>query len=126
MASAAAGILDLLKVCFAKIPAGARPVIVRADKGFYDHGLVEWLEACQAAFVIVARLTGHLRYTSQSRGLESPLPDAACATPWDVENLYRLVRRMFLGQPRFELGQAVLCLLVQFSMGSADRRQPCL
>src|SRR5467141_135359 len=76
-AHTAAGILDLLKACFAKIPAGARSVIVRADKGFYDHGLVEWLEACQAAFVIVARLTGpikrtltHLRYASPSRDLE--------------------------------------------------------
>jgi hypothetical protein len=52
-------------------------VILRADKGFYDHGLVEWLEAGQAGFVVVARLTGpikrrlaHLRYTSPSRGVE--------------------------------------------------------
>jgi hypothetical protein len=52
-------------------------VILRADKGFYDHGLVEWLEAGKAGFVVVARLTGpikrrlaHLRYTSPSRGVE--------------------------------------------------------
>jgi Transposase DDE domain group 1 len=76
-AHTAAGILDLLKACFAKIPAGVRSVIVRADKGFYDHGLVEWLEAGKAGFVVVARLTGpikrrlaHLRYTSPSRGVE--------------------------------------------------------
>src|SRR5438128_3988986 len=76
-AHTAAGILDLLKACFAKIPAGVRSVIVRADKGFYDHGLVEWLEAGKASFVVVARLTGpikrrlaHLRYTSPSRGVE--------------------------------------------------------
>src|SRR5216683_2738110 len=76
-AHTAAGILDLLTACFAKIPAGVRSVIVRADKGFYDHGLVEWLEAGKASFVVVARLTGpikrrlaHLRYTSPSRGVE--------------------------------------------------------
>jgi hypothetical protein len=33
-AHTAAGILDLLKACFAKIPAAVRSVIVRADKGF--------------------------------------------------------------------------------------------
>src|SRR5579863_10489780 len=52
----ASGVLDLLKACFAKIPAGVRSIIVRADKGFYDHSLVEWLEARKASFVIVARL----------------------------------------------------------------------
>ena len=73
----ASGVLDLLKACFAKVPAGVRSIIVRADKGFYDHGLVEWLEAQKAGFVIVARLTGpikrrlaHLRYTTPSRGVE--------------------------------------------------------
>jgi hypothetical protein len=76
-AHTAAGILDLLTACFAKIPSSVRSVILRADKGFYDHGLVEWLEAGKAGFVVVARLTGpikrrlaHLRYTSPSRGVE--------------------------------------------------------
>jgi len=76
-AHTASGALDLLQACFAKVPAGVRSIIVRADKGFYDHGLVEWLEAQKAGFVIVARLTGpikrrlaHLRYTTPSRGVE--------------------------------------------------------
>ena len=76
-AHTASGILELLEACFAKLPAGVRSIIVRADKGFYDHGLVEWLEAQKAGLVIVARLTGpikrrlaHLRYTSPSRGIE--------------------------------------------------------
>lgn len=76
-AHTASGARDLLAACFAKIPVGARLVIVRADKGFYDHALVEWLEAHQAGFVIVARLTApitrrlaHLRYVSPSRGVE--------------------------------------------------------
>jgi hypothetical protein len=76
-APTANGTLDLLQACFAKIPAGARAVIIRADKGFYDHALVEWLEAHQAGFVIVARLPApikrklaHLRYVSPRRGIE--------------------------------------------------------
>jgi len=76
-AHTASGTCDLLTACFAKIPAGVRLVIVRADKGFYDHALVERLEAQRVRFVIVARLTApikrklaHLRYVSPSRGIE--------------------------------------------------------
>jgi hypothetical protein len=73
----ASGTLDLLAACFAKIPTRVRLTIIRADKGFYDHKLVEWLEARRARFVIVARLTPpikrklpHLRYVSPSRDVE--------------------------------------------------------
>lgn len=76
-AHTAAGVRDLLKACFAKIPGSVRAIIVRADKGFYDRGLVEWLETQKAGFVVVARLTGpikrrlaHLRYITPSRGVE--------------------------------------------------------
>jgi Transposase DDE domain group 1 len=75
-AHTASGTRELLAACFAKIPAGVRSVILRADKGFYDHALVEWLEARRARFVIVARLTppikrklAHLRYVHASRGV---------------------------------------------------------
>lgn len=76
-AHTASGTLDLLTACFAKRPGGVRLVIIRADKGLYDHALIEWLEAHRARFVIVARLTApikrklpHLRYVSPSRGIE--------------------------------------------------------
>ena len=55
-----------------RVPAGVRSVIVRADKGFYDHALVEWLEAHAARFVIVARLTAPIK-----RKLGHP-----CGTPF--------------------------------------------
>lgn len=74
----ATGALDLLKACFAKVPRGVRSVIVRADKGFYAHTTIEWLESHSSGFVIVARLTApikrklpHLRYVSPSPGVES-------------------------------------------------------
>lgn len=73
----ASGATELLAACFTKIPAGVGSVFVRADKGFYAHPLIEWLEAQRAGFVIVARLTttikrklGRLRYQSASRGVE--------------------------------------------------------
>jgi len=76
-AHTASGTLERFPACFAKLPAGVRSVIVRADKGGYDPTLVEWLEAHRARFVIVARLTApitrtlpHLRYGSPSRGVE--------------------------------------------------------
>ena len=76
-AHTASGTRALLAACFAKRPAGVRLTMIRADKGFYDHQLVEWLEARRARFVIVARLTppiqrklAHLRYVSPSRGVE--------------------------------------------------------
>jgi hypothetical protein len=76
-AHTAAGTLDLLKTCFGKIPTRVRSVVIRADKGFYDHTLVEWIEDQRASYVIVARLTPpikkklpQLRYVRPSRGVE--------------------------------------------------------
>jgi len=76
-AHTASGTLALLAACWKKIPVGVRSVIVRADKGFFDHTLVEWLESRKTGFVIVARLTqpikrklAHLRYVTPSRGVE--------------------------------------------------------
>lgn len=76
-AHTASGTLALLRACFAKRPPGVRLTMVRADKGFYDHTLVEWLEAQRARFVIAARLTApitrkraHVRYARPRRGIE--------------------------------------------------------
>ena len=62
---------------FRKKASGVRLTIHPADKGLYDHKIIEWLEARQARFVIVAGLTApikrklaHLRYVSLSRGIE--------------------------------------------------------
>ena len=53
-------------------------MLIRADKGFYDHKVIDWLEERKARFVIVARITrpikrklAHQRYTSISRGVEA-------------------------------------------------------
>ena len=51
------GVVELLSACFAKAPEGVRLKIIRADKGFYDHKLIEWLGEKRARYVIVAKLT---------------------------------------------------------------------
>jgi hypothetical protein len=51
------GALQCVQACFAKAPTSVRRVILRADKGFFDHKLSDWLEQQGAGYVIVARLT---------------------------------------------------------------------
>ena len=75
-AHTATGTRALLAACFAKLPPPARTVLVRADKGFYDHKIIEWLEDRKARFVIVARLTppikrklSALRYSTLPGGI---------------------------------------------------------
>jgi len=53
--------VPLLERAFAKLPPGVRRVRVRADGAFYDHKIVEWLEAHRASYAIVARLTRPLQ-----------------------------------------------------------------
>jgi len=56
-AHTAKGAGDFLAACFAKMPATVRKIRVRADKGFFDHKLIEVIEAHHARFIIVARIT---------------------------------------------------------------------
>jgi hypothetical protein len=59
----ATGTVELLKAVFAKLPPSVKIVIIRADKGFYDHETIEYLESQKAFFVIVAKLTGPIKRT---------------------------------------------------------------
>jgi hypothetical protein len=122
-AHTASGTIDLLAACVAKIPAGVRLRIVRADKGVYDHTLVEWLEARRARFVIVARLTApitrklsHLRYGSPSRGVEvAEFRDQP--TRWPKPYRFVVIRRPQPEEPTsqltlFKLGKSHYQVLV--------------
>jgi len=71
------GALGFLEACWSKIPEQVDTLVFRADKGFFDHKIAEWLEAHRAGFVIVARLTApikrklpHLRYRRFAWGAE--------------------------------------------------------
>ena len=72
----AVGAVWLLRACFAKLPATAHQIRVRADAGFYDYKVVRAIEAHRGKFVIVAKLTRPLkarvpgvRYTEVRPGL---------------------------------------------------------
>ena len=70
---------DLLEKSFAKIPKTIKRVYIRADKGFYDHDIIDKIETkigCQ--FAIAAKLTSpvkkrlsSLRYHTVSQGIQT-------------------------------------------------------
>lgn len=71
------GVIELLRETFAKLPKSVQVVIIRGDKGFFDHKTIEFLESHRAHFVIVARLSrpikarlSSLSYTVYRSGLE--------------------------------------------------------
>lgn len=77
-AHTAAGVLEFLEATFAKVPSSVKVIIIRADKGFFDHKTVEYLESKKAQFAIVARLTppikrrlAGLSYRRYSSGIET-------------------------------------------------------
>ncbi len=49
-AHTAADVLDFLKASFAKVPPSVKVIIIRVDKGFFDHKTVEYLESRNALF----------------------------------------------------------------------------
>lgn len=73
-----AGTIDLLITSFTKLPPSVKTIIIRGDKGFYDHKTIEFLESRNALFVIVAKLTKPLKgklstliYKKHSSGIET-------------------------------------------------------
>lgn len=77
-AHTAAGVLDFLEASFAKVPPSVKVIIIRADKGFFDHKTVEYLESKKALFAIVAKLTQPIKrkltalpYQRYASGLET-------------------------------------------------------
>ena len=53
--------VPLLEQAFHKLPVPIREVRVRADSAFYDHEIIEFIEAKRAFYAIVARLTRPLK-----------------------------------------------------------------
>jgi hypothetical protein len=54
--------VPLWETACAKVPPSVRTVRVRADSAFYDHEIVEALEARHAGYTIVARMTRPLQH----------------------------------------------------------------
>jgi len=105
----ATGTVELLKASFAKLPPSVKIVIIRADKGFYDHETIEYLESNKALFVIVAKLTGpvkrrisSLSYQVHSSGLETA-EFMYQPTKWKKEYRFVVVRRLVPEDPSEQL-----------------------
>jgi hypothetical protein len=105
----ATGTVELLKVSFAKLPPSVKIVIIRADKGFYDHETIEYLESNKALFVIVAKLTAPIKreistlsYQVHSSGLETA-EFMYQPTRWKKEYRFVVVRRPIPEDPTEQL-----------------------
>lgn len=105
----ATGILELLEDGFKKLPSTVNAVIARADKGFYAHETVEYLEEKKARFVIVAKLTKPLKrklpnlsYRKYSSGLETA-EFSYQPQNWKKEYRFIVIRRPLPEEPSAQL-----------------------
>lgn len=103
------GTVELLKVVFTKLPPSVKSVIIRADKGFYDHETIEYLESNKALFVIVAKLTApvkreiaSLSYRVHSSGLETA-EFMYQPTRWKKKYRFVVFRRLIPEDPTEQL-----------------------
>ena len=105
----ATGTVELLKAVFAELPPSVKSVIIRADKGFYDHETIEYLESNKALFVIVAKLTAPVKriistlsYQVHSSGLETA-EFMYQPTKWEKKYRFVVVRRLIPEDPTEQL-----------------------
>lgn len=105
----ATGTVELLKASFAKLPPSVKIVTIRADKGFYDHKTIEYLESNKALFVIVAKLTAPVKreistlsYQVHSSGLETA-EFMYQPTKWKKEYRFVVIRRLIPEDPTEQL-----------------------
>ena len=105
----ATGTVELLEAVFVKLPPSVKVVIIRADKGFYDHETIEHLESKKALFVIVAKLTAPVKriistlsYQVHSSGLETG-EFMYQPTKWKKEYRFVVVRRLIPEDPSEQL-----------------------
>lgn len=103
------GILELLKACFSKLPLSVKVIIIRADKGFYDHKTVEYLESKKALFAIVAKITRpvkakltSLSYKKYTSGIEVS-EFAYQPRGWEKEYRFVVIRRPIPEDPSEQL-----------------------
>jgi hypothetical protein len=105
----ATGTVELLEAIFVKLPPSVKVVIIRADKGFYDHETIEHLESKKALFVIVAKLTAPVKriistlsYQVHPSGLETG-EFMYQPTKWKHEYRFVVVRRLISEDPSEQL-----------------------
>jgi hypothetical protein len=108
-AHTATGTVELLKASFSKLPSSVKSVIIRADKGYYDHKTIEYLESRKALFAIVAKLTKPIKakfssliYQVYSSGIETA-EFMYQPTEWEKEYRFVVIRRPISEDPTEQL-----------------------
>lgn len=59
--AAGRGVVEFLKEALAKLPGQGWVRVVRADSGFFDQALLEYLEGARLCYIVVARMTKWLK-----------------------------------------------------------------
>jgi hypothetical protein len=68
------GTTSLLEASFAKIPPSVKRVFIRADKGFFDHEIIEKIEEHRGVlFTIAAKLTSPIKRRLSSLRYHTPI-----------------------------------------------------
>jgi len=105
----ATGTVELLRAVFPKLPPSVKIVTIRADKGFYDHETIEYLESQKALFVIVAKLTAPVKRTISSLSYQVHASGLETAefmyqpTRWEKQYRFVVVRRLIPEDPTEQL-----------------------
>lgn len=101
--------IPLLERAFAKLPQPAGAVRVRADAGFFDHKIIEFIEGKQAFYAIVARLSrplkhrlAGLRYRRVSPGVWTA-EFRYCPQGWPGPRRFVVIRRPVPEEPSAQL-----------------------
>lgn len=101
--------IPLLERAFTKLPEPIREVRVRADGAFFDHQIIEFIEAKRAFYAIVARLTRPLknrlpglRYRRISWGVWAA-EFQYCPQGWPGPRRFVVIRRPVPEEPSAQL-----------------------
>jgi hypothetical protein len=119
----ATGTTALLQEAFAKLPLSVRRIFIRGDKGFYDHKIIEAIEAERGRFAIVAKLTqplkrklSSLRYRTYRSGIQTA-EFRYQPTNWQSKYRFVVIRRPVHEEPSdqlslFEMGRFTYQVIV--------------
>jgi len=103
------GIIEFLKASFLKLSPSVKSVIIRADKGFYAHKIVEDLESKRSLFVIVAKLTRPIKRKLSTLSYKQYLSGLETAefmyqpTKWKKKYRFVVIRRPIPDDPTEQL-----------------------
>ena len=114
-AHTATGVFNFLKASFGNLPPWVKSLTIRADKGFYDRKIIEYLESEKDSFAIVIKLTRPIKAKLSTLSYQTYILGIETAefffqpTGWEKEYRFALIGRTILEDP--------LEQLTPFSMG---------